>query len=611
MPVSVSTLLSKIKYDRDQTRLTSANIARADVDGYTRKVAYAEKLVSKDTLTGVKQSKVSRIIDNVIQREVRLKNSDLGKSGVLNDYYKNIEQMLGSKGDDSSFVHTLNEFAIGLSQIASITDGNKKREAIQKAQKLCNQLNDMAEKISDMRVQVDKQINTSVNEFNALMTNVQELNRQIVSLGIGKIDTTNLEDERDLAIHKMSEIAGLKLYESDNNNISLALESGDLITTLTDTFALSYTQSAYISPGDVLSPITTFTGTDITNTFETGKIAGLIDLRDTILTDIQSELDELTRVLRDTTNALHNEGSALGGESTLTGLSYAPGVVTPLAGTTTISGQGTLRIGVTDLDGTLLDYKDVPLTDGMTVSSLLATISGTAYTNTNPAGDFTVSQLATGELKITSTTGKYVAIGSAGATKASISATATYDSTQAYGFSHFFGMNNLFLTGNSVANSAPQIGLSNAISVRPTLISNTNALSVGRLTNTVPAPTSAGLGLTAGDATVALEIGDALTQGSLTFNAVGALNPAVVSSTEYATRMMSLIQSDIKTIKGAQAKDEKVFNELTTLAQNKSAVDPSEEIMKIFELSTSQNLTSKALSIVQSMDKDLIATLGR
>ena len=114
MPISVSTLLSKIKYDRDQTSLTSANIARAGVDGYTRKVAYAEKIVAKDTLTGVKQSKVSRIIDNVIQREVRLKNSDLGKSGVLGDYYKNIEQMLGSKGDDSSFVHLLNDFAVGM-----------------------------------------------------------------------------------------------------------------------------------------------------------------------------------------------------------------------------------------------------------------------------------------------------------------------------------------------------------------------------------------------------------------------------------------------------------------------------------------------------------------
>lgn len=611
MPVSVSTLLSKIKYDRDQTRLTSANIARADVDGYTRKVAYAETFSSKDALTGVKQSPISRIIDTVLQKEVRTKNSDLGKTNVLNDYYKNIEQMLGSKGDDSSYVHTLNDFAITVSQIASITDGNKKREAIQKAQKLCTQLNDMADTLGKLRFQIDQEINTSVNNFNSLMTTVQDLNRQIVSLDISNLDATNLEDERDLAIHKMSELAGLKIYENGNNNISLALESGDILTSLTETYPISYTASSYIAPGDVLSPITTFTGIDITNTFTQGKIAGLIELRDTILTDIQAELDELTRVLRDTTNALHNEGSALGGESTLTGLTYAPGVATPLAGTTTISGQGTLRIGVTDLDGTLLDYKDIALTDGMTVNSLLATIAGTAYTNGNLTGDFTVSQLATGELQITSTVGKYVAIGSAGTTKASISATATYDNTQAYGFSHFFGMNNVFLTGNSVANSNPQVGLSNAISVRQSLITNTNALSVGRLISSTPASTGAGLGITAGDATVALEIGDALTQGSLNFNAVGALNPAIISATEYGTRIMSLIQSDIKTAKGAQSLDERVFNELATLAQNKSAVDPSEEIMKIFELSTSQNLTSKALSIVQSMDKDLITTLGR
>ncbi|MBX3487058.1 MAG: hypothetical protein KF798_04045 [Candidatus Paracaedibacteraceae bacterium] len=611
MPVSVSTLLSKIKFDRDQTRLTSANIARADVDGYTRKVAYAEKLLSNDTLTGIKQSQISRVIDRVLQKEIRNKNSDFGKTTVLNNYYKTIEQMLGSKGDDSSYVHTLNDFAVTVGQIASITDGNKKREAVQKAQKLCTQLNTIADQVNDLRFQVDQEIKTAITSFNSLMTTVQDLNRQIVSLEISRLDTTNLEDERDLAIHKMAELAGLKLYESDNNNISLALESGDIITTLSDTYPLSYTESTYLSPGDILSPVTTFTGLDITTSLTEGKIAGLLNLRDTVLTDLQAEFDELTRVLRDTANALHNEGSALGGESTLTGLSYAPGVVGPLAGATVISGQGTLRIGVTDLDGTLLDYKDIALTDNMTITSLVATISGTAYANSNPTGDFTVTQLASGEFKITSTAGKYVAIGSAGSPKATLSATSAYDNTQAYGFSHFFGLNNLFLTGNSVANSTPQVGISNALSVNPVLVSNTNALSVGRLTSSTPAPTNAGLGITAGDATVALEIGDALTQGSLTFNAVGALNSAIISTTEYATRMMALTQSDIKTAKNNQTLDERVFNELTTLAQNKSAVDPSEEIMKIFELSTSQNLTSKALNIVQTMDKDLIDTLGR
>ncbi len=611
MPVSVSTLLSKIKFDRDQTRLTSANIARADVDGYTRKVAYAEKLLSNDTLTGIKQSQISRVIDRVLQKEIRNKNSDFGKTTVLNNYYKTIEQMLGSKGDDSSYVHTLNDFAVTVGQIASITDGNKKREAVQKAQKLCTQLNTIADQVNDLRFQVDQEIKTAITSFNSLMTTVQDLNRQIVSLEISRLDTTNLEDERDLAIHKMAELAGLKLYESDNNNISLALESGDIITTLSDTYPLSYTENTYLSPGDILSPVTTFTGLDITTSLTEGKIAGLLNLRDTVLTDLQAEFDELTRVLRDTANALHNEGSALGGESTLTGLSYAPGIVGPLAGATVISGQGTLRIGVTDLDGTLLDYKDIALTDNMTITSLVATISGTVYANSNPTGDFTVTQLASGELQITSTAGKYVAIGSADSPKATLSATSTYDNTQAYGFSHFFGLNNLFLTGNSVANSNSQVGISNALSVNPVLVSNTNALSVGRLTSSTPAPTNAGLGITAGDATVALEIGDALTQGSLTFNAVGALNSAIISTTEYATRMMALTQSDIKTAKNNQTLDERVFNELTTLAQNKSAVDPSEEIMKIFELSTSQNLTSKALNIVQTMDKDLIDTLGR
>ena len=611
MPIAISTLLSKIKLDRQQTELTSANIARADVEGYTKKDAYAIKIASKDSITGVVQSQISRVIDAVLQTEVRNKNSDLGKASVLNDYYKNIQQLLGNKGDESSFAHNLNDFAITVGQIASITDGDKKREAIQKAQNLCNQLNSVTNKITDLRYQVDQDLSRAITTMNSLMENVQTDNRQIVSLQISKLDTTNIEDDRDLAIHNMAELSGLKIYTSANNNISLALSSGDIITTLTDTYQLNYTAASYIQPGDVLSPITTSMGTDITSTFDDGRISGLIDLRDTILPNFQAEMDELTRVLRDTANALHNEGAALGGNSTLTGLTNAPGVVGPLAGTTAISGQGTLRVGVTDINGTLLDYKDVSLTDGMTVGSLITSINSAAYVNGNVTGDFTVSQLATGELQITSTSGNYVALGSAGTPLPSISPTAAYDSTQAYGASHFFGLNNLFNTGPNVASTTAQVGIANMIQVRPDLVANTNALSVGKLSSSIPAPTGMGLGVTANDASVALAIGDALIQGTLTFNAAGELNPAKISTTEYAIRIMSVIQSSIVNSTTSHDLDQRIFDELTVLSQNKSGVDPSEEIMKIFELSTSQSLTSKALNIVQTMDKDLINTLGR
>jgi flagellar hook-associated protein 1 FlgK len=610
---AISTLLSKIQTDRKQTQLTSANIARANVEGYTRKVAHEEKIVINNAVTGVKQSQVERVIDPVLQKEVRTQNSKLGKSAWLQEYYTNISQLLGSKGEQSSFVHNLNNFAAQMTQVASITDGNKKREAVQQAVTLCGQLNNISDHINQLRGQTDQELANAIDQLNSMMTSMEDFNRQIVSLSINNQDAKNLEDERDLIIHNAAELCGIKIYDGQFKNKTLALESGDMLATSTATFSLNYTAATYVAPGDGLSNITNAFGTNITDTFTNGRISGLLELRNKILPNIQAELDELTRVVRDTTNALHNEAAALGGDSTLMGLRYAPGVPAAvlLSGTTDISGQGTVRIGVTDRDGTLLDYKDVPLTDGMTVGGLVATINSTPYVIGDATGAFTVTQLPTGELQIISTANKSVAIGAAGTLKPTLSATTTYNDTQAYGLSHFFGLNNLFDTGNKVASPTAQIGIANSISVRPSIYANISNLSVGRLSHLTPPPTGKGLGLRANDATVALEIGDTLARGTLNFLTVGALKASNISTTEYATRIMSLVQAEIAQSKSTQQITQRVYDELTTLTQQKSGVEPAEEIMRVFELTNSINLASKSLNIVTAMEKDLIQTLAR
>ncbi|WP_010299115.1 FlgK family flagellar hook-associated protein [Candidatus Odyssella thessalonicensis] len=611
MANSVSTLLSKIKYDRKQTELTSANVARADVDGYTRKVAYAEKLILRDSVSGIKQSQISRVIDKVIQTQTRLQNSKVGKSEIEDSYYTRLSQLLGTKGDEASFIHRINQFSVKMTEVVSITDGNKKRETIHAAVTLANQMTNLSDQINDLRAQADADIATAITTLNANLESIKDYNQQIVSFTVNNLDTSNLEDERDLLIHNSTELCGIKVFDAANNNKTIALESGDVLATSISTFPLSYTPASYILPGDVLSPISTAAGINITSTFTSGEIAGLLELRDQILPDIQAELDELTRVVRDTTNALHNEGAAFAGDATLTGLNYVPGVAVPIDPSTTISGQGTLRIAVTDMNGTLLDYKDVPLTDGMSVGGLVSDINSATYGFSNIAGDFTVTQLPTGELQISSTANKCVAIGAAGTTKPTISASSTYDPTIAYGFSHFFGLNNLFDTDNQVVSSSAQVGIANHLKVRDRFSTNAANLSVGVLNNQVPPPSGDCLGLTESDTTIAFQIGDTLRRGNLDFLAAGALSVAKISATEYATRIMSLIQSDINRSRSTQEVDERIYEELTKLAQYKSGVDPSEEIIKIFELSTSQSITSKALNIVNSMDRDLMTTLTR
>ena len=86
---------------------------------------------------------------------------------------------------------------------------------------------------------------------------------------------------------------------------------------------------SYLEPTDSISrryrriflgTLDTTNGTnDITTEITTGKLKGLVDLRDTVLPNIQAELDTLVQKLSVQLNAQHNSGSASPPPNTLTG----------------------------------------------------------------------------------------------------------------------------------------------------------------------------------------------------------------------------------------------------------------------------------------------------
>ena len=60
-------------------------------------------------------------------------------------------------------------------------------------------------------------------------------------------------------------------------------------------------------------------GNDITDEIKAGQLKGLIELRDTVLTDLQIQLDELAAEIRDSVNQIHNQGAPFPGMQSMTG----------------------------------------------------------------------------------------------------------------------------------------------------------------------------------------------------------------------------------------------------------------------------------------------------
>lgn len=617
---AISTLVSMIKTEKALSNISSTNISSANIEGYACKNADVLSLNTDGRLGGSTLSRIYNTIDPILQSQTRKENSIYSKQQVTDQFYQKLNLMFGSKGTQTSFVHNLGRFTSSMREITTNPDLTKKTQAVSDAVTFANQINDVVTTVKDLRGSTDQMLANAIDRINTLIQQITDINQKISSLSMssggspitsGYVDVTSFENQRDNFVQELSGLVDINIFKTDENkyNISLA-GSGRTLVQGNYNYKLDYTVSTSVVPGQTLSPIT-YLGVDITAEIAQGQVAGLIDMRDTVLVNAQQEFDELTRSIRDTVNALHNQGASLRGASTLAGTTSVPGLGTQLLSTTPISGTGTVRIGVIDNLGTIKDYKDIALTDGMTIGSLVSNITGTNYnvssgTVAATGGDFTFTQLSSGAIQIQSTANNTIVIGAAGPVQPMLSLGSTYSASAGLGFSHFLGLNNFFVTGDDLASSASQIGIANKLQVRPDIVSNSSYLAVGTLSNDVPVSQLPGGALGNRKTDIADQIQTQLSKGNISFLTAGQIPANTGDAQSYATQIMSMMQGDINQSSKDLKLYESIYTQLAALAAQKTSVDVSDELIKIYNISNSQQLASKALSLTLEMQKSVI-----
>lgn len=607
---TVDVLMSKIRTDRQLTNIHSTNISNAEVTGYTRKSAETISQIVNGEMGGVRLSAPSRSVDKVLQLESRRQNTYLNKTSTIDSYMQRIGMVMGTRGDQNSFSHDLGRFVNALNEVTGNISIAKKSEAVNLGVRFANNLQHATNTLNTYRGDIDNEIAVGVNSVNDLIGKIAERNKMIVEMLGRDTNTTNIEDERDVYIQELGAQLGVRVNQGSDKMVYIYTTSGTPLVQSYESYPLSYNQSNSITPGQTPLPGVTQNGLDITASITQGRLSGLFELRDSVLLDLQAEFDELTRVVRDTVNALHNEGGAINGQSTLTGTTTAPGLTGPLNGSTIISGNGAVRLGVIDKNGTLIDYKDIPLTANMTVTSLLSDVNAAAYGFNNASGAFNLTQLASGELQLSTSQGNSVIIGAAGPTKPTLNLGSSYDATTALGFSHFFGLNNFFETPGALAITTPQVGIANTLQVRADIVENQAYMALGRLNSDTPPLSGPGLGLGVRNTEVCADIASYLQNGPSQFNAAGLLAQSQTSSIEFSERIISVTQQLINDSNRQTTIAQKVYDELAMRANEISGVNTSDELMELYRIQSSIQITGQALAIYMKTIENLFRTIG-
>ena len=324
---ALRTARSGLLVNQQMLDVVANNIANVNSEGYSRKIVNTETRVLNGVASGVQISEINRRVDEGLLKHVRIELAELNKFTVQDDFFARTQDLFGKPGENSSLSHLFENFTSALELLAVSPDKSlEQAEVVRQAQDVTFALQNMSETIQELRQQADVAIADTVTEMNKIVASIDQLNEDIITNGSVGRDVTDLKDQRDQQIDRLSELVDIRFFFRSDDDVVVFTSGG---RTLGDTIPPKITHSAASS----VSASTTknegdftgiFVGTilarnDITDELRGGQLKGLVDLRDDILANMQSQLDEFAAEMRDVFNQIHNRGVSFPGAQSYAG----------------------------------------------------------------------------------------------------------------------------------------------------------------------------------------------------------------------------------------------------------------------------------------------------
>jgi len=532
LTLALRTAQSGLLTNQEALNSISNNIANVNTPGYSRKVVNMEQRVVAGVGSGVQISDITRKVDEGLLKSLRLEIGTLSAYDGRDPYYQRLQELFGKPEDNTSLSHIMNSFTNSIETLALNPDNTMEQsEVMRQGKEVALMLNRMSDTIQELRLQTDADIATATTRVGEVLGTINTLNNQLISNQAINVDVTDLRDQRDMALDELSSLIDIRYYYRSDGDAVVFTEGGRTLidnsaATMTHLQASAISATMNHSEGDLNGIyVGTVTATnDITSEIRNGKLKGLLDMRDTVLTNLQSQIDEFASQLRDALNAVHNAGAPFPGLQSATGTRNFID-----SATQTISYSGTTDTTIAMIDG--VGNQTAVTTVRTELGSATGTIDAVAtamqsWLRSNGAAGATVAVNTAGKFAISLNTttinmvlrdqADSTAGGTAGDATITFDANGTAGAANANGtetvsgFSNFFGLNDFY-----VDDLADNIYDSDILSSSYTLAGNTT-LSFFNKTSSV-----AGGGM--GSVT--------LTQGQTLNEIVTAVNAAAIGVT--------------------------------------------------------------------------------
>jgi flagellar hook-associated protein 1 len=616
---ALATAMSGLRANQAALSIASSNIANAQTPGYITQRVNQVETTTGDTGSSVSVTGVNRELDQFVQTQLRSETAGGAYADQMASVLTQLQSVYGTPGDAGTLETAYSNFTTALQSLSTSSGSSSAQiSAVTSAQSLAQQLNATTQGIQTLRSNAEQDINISVGQANAAMTQIAQINTRLQGMSSTDPTAVTLMDQRDSAIDQLSQLMDVRVSTDNTNQTTVYTTNGvELVGAQASTLNFNSqgtlnansqwnANPAQSSAGALTIKLANGSVIDMiaTSSISSGQIAADLTLRDKTLVQAQAQVDQLAASM----------ASALSDKTTAG--TVAPAGLAPKAGfdldLSNLLPGNTINLTYTDSTTNTQHQVSIVRVD----DPLALPLSNAGGNPNNPVIGVNFSggmasvvaqltgALGTANLQFSNPSGSTLRVldngtGTATVNAASVTSTVSQLAGGSAQLPVFTDGNQLY-TGSITRNGSQQTGLAGRITVNAALVADPSKLTVY---NTSPATS-------AGDTTRPDFLYSQLTSGTFSYSPQTGLGTAATpfkgTLSGFMQQFLSQQSNAATSATQLQQGQDVVVNALQQKFKSSSGVNIDSEMASLIALQNTYAANAHVMSVVQTMMTSLM-----
>lgn len=293
------------------------NVANANTSGYHRQEAvlmagptqgtpgFVNSTVISQIGTGVVLTDIKRYNDNFADIRYRAEVASSSRWATTTNVLSQVESLEDETSEDGMSTK-LDEFWTSWKDVSDDPQDTALRSALlESASQLCDAFHTRYAGLMQIQADLDNTVIQDVQEINTLATQVAQLNAEISRYATSSTQKNDFLDQQEIYLDRLSELAGAKIT-FEPNGMAMVSIGGHMLVQGTQTIQLTTVTNTSNSN---LKDIMWVDGQEFNPT--NGELYGVMDVRDNIIEEEKTSLNNLAATIFNAVNSVHRQGYGL------------------------------------------------------------------------------------------------------------------------------------------------------------------------------------------------------------------------------------------------------------------------------------------------------------